>query len=448
LKEEFLNKMNKKIKNILNYTSLIASILLCCSTNLYAQSLDSLINEAILNNPQIKSLAYKIKSAEYKANSVNTYPPPTVALELSQIPFNTVNWINEPMGQSITISQMFMLGGKLEAMSNAEKKNIAVGENDLQVYKVSLTGNIRMSYYNLWLIDRKMSIQQETIDLLNQLLTSATNLYEVNKINQADIFTLQSEIAANEAQLVVLKNERESAIYKMNKFLGRDLDSKTLIISEVLPSVKATFSIDELEKQLNDNNPDLKKMNSMIEMKQLEINANSKEKIPDLMLSGMFMRMPKGMFLTTQTPADMIGMGGGTDYAYGLMASVTLPFVPWSRDKYEAKEQEMLSDISSIQASRTEMQRDMQAQLKAAYLKMKSSEELMALFSDKVIPIYEQARTAQVSLYQNNQATVNSVIDISRMMLMQVMNNYMAQADRLMSIAEMEMMLGTSLGNK
>ena len=76
---------------------------------------------------------------------------------------------------------------------------------------------------------------------------------------------------------------------------------------------------------------------------------------------------------------------------------------------------------------------------------MKTSWDLIKLYSENVIPLYEQARSTQVSSYQNNQTNINTVIDANRMILMQSMNYYMAQADYQMAIAEIEMMLGVSV---
>ena len=157
------------------------------------------------------------------------------------------------------------------------------------------------------------------------------------------------------------------------------------------------------------------------------------------------MRMPRGMLLTTKTSPDMINGNESVDFGYGLMASITLPFAPWSKDKYEGKEQELQANIKSIESEKNDMQRDMNTQLKTAFVKMKTSWDLMKLYSENVIPLYEKAREAQVSLYQNNQANINTVIDANRMILMQSMNYFMAQADYLMAMAEIEMMVGISI---
>ncbi|MBM2814770.1 MAG: hypothetical protein HW421_1532 [Ignavibacteria bacterium] len=431
---------NFKVKTI--FRNLLIILCFFCFNNVFSQSVDSLIKEALVNNPYLKSLDLKVRASEERAKSINSYPAPTVGFELSQVPFNTLNWLNEPISQNITFSQMFHLGGKIGAMTDAEKVNIKISRDNIDVYKVNLTGNIKMIFFNIWMLERKIEVQQEGIVLLNQLLTSLTNLFEINKSAPADIFTIKSEIAFNETQLLILSNQKEAEIFKMNKLLGRDLNSPELSVSKALPNIHIEYKQEELENILAGNNPSLKKMNTMAEMNKFEIIANNKDKIPDLMLQAMVMRMPQGMLMTAKSGSSMGKWDGSSDYGYSLMASITLPFAPWTKEKYEAKEQELLANIQSIEAEKNDMQREMNVMLKTALLKLKTSRELIILYSGKVIPLYEQARSSQISQYQNNQTSINMIIDANRMLLMQSMNYYMAQADEQMAIAEIEMMVG------
>jgi outer membrane protein TolC len=411
--------------------------------NVHAQPVDSLVSEAIQNNPQLKSLKYKVQSAEFKSESVNTLPPPILAIEFNQIPVSSYNLWDDAISNSLSLSQMFMLGGKLSAMSNVEKKNALISGNDYQAYQVNLTAQVKMEYYTLWQLDRKIDVQKDDIKLLNDLIKSVSVLYQLNKINQADLLTLKSEVASNETQLIILQNQKEAETYKLNKLLGRDLDSKDIYTEKDIHLESPDISMDALQVKLEEVNPSLKKMDNMIDMNLAMKTANDKDLVPDLMVQGMIMRMPQGMILTAKTDFSMIVPQ--TEYMYSVMASITLPFAPWSVNKFKAKEEEILSDIKGIEFEKKDMHREMISGLKNALVKYKTSSELIKLDSSNVIPLYKQAVEAQISAYQNNRANINSVLDASRMLLMQEMNYYMAQADRQMSLAEIEMMIGTEL---
>ncbi len=184
----------------------------------YSQSIDSLVAEAIRNNPQLKSLQYKITASGRRSESTNTLPPPNFSVEFSQVPTNSLNIINESISNNFAISQMFPIGGKLNAMAEVENKNTIIEGDNYDVYKVNLTAQLKMSYYNLWLSDRKIEVQQKQIDLINDLIKSVESAYYTNKINQADLLTLQSEIASNETQIIILQNQKEAERYNSINF--------------------------------------------------------------------------------------------------------------------------------------------------------------------------------------------------------------------------------------
>ncbi|MDP4197235.1 MAG: TolC family protein [Bacteroidota bacterium] len=440
------NSKMKKVVDILKLLPAVIMVMIIISSQIKAQTLDSLITEAVNNNPRLRSLKAKTSSAEFRAETFNTYPAPTLGIQFSEIPFSKYNILNDAQSNELSLSQMFMLGGKVNAMTESERKNAIVQADNYQIYKVNLIGQIKMSYYNLWLIERKIEVQRKTIDLYNNLIDYLSTNYSVNRASQADLLTLKGEISSNQTQLVTLGRELETETYKLNKLLGRDLSSMGIKTVKVIPNDSLTVSQSELEERLAAVNPALKQMNSMVEMNKAMITSNQKDKIPDLMLQAMVMRQPQGMPLTTKTDLSMLSMEEPkTEYMYSLMASITLPFAPWASKKYQAREEELYAGIKGIEYEKTDMQREMTAQLKASVSKYHTSVDLMKLYTGNVIPLYEQAAQAQLTAYQSSQTNVNTIIDTYRMLLMQQMNYYMAQADSQMSLAEIEMMVGGSI---
>jgi outer membrane protein TolC len=433
--------------NSVFFTAFFAVIFSFLSINsIKAQSVDSLVAEAVKNNPQLKSLQYKIIASERRAESINTLPAPNFSVEFSQVPTTSIDILNQSNSNNIALSQMFPIGGKLNAMAEVERKNMLVEGNNYEIYKINLAAAVKMSYYTLWLIDRKIDVQKKNIFLITDLIKSVESSYYTNKISQADMLSLQSEIASNETQLLIFEKQKEAEIYRLNKLLGRNLDSKEVYAVADFSADILSSSQSKLEETLGYSNPSLKKMGSMIEMNKAMIDANNRELIPDLMVQGMFMRMPRGMLLTSKTDLAMLAMETPkTEYMYSLMFSINLPFAPWSINKYKAKEEELYAGINSIEYEKTDMQREMISQLQAALVKYNAAVDLTKLYSEKVIPLYSKAAESQVSAYQNNRTGVTTVIDSYRMLLMQQMNYYMAKTDIQMSLAEIEMMVGRKM---
>jgi outer membrane protein TolC len=179
-------------------------------------------------------------------------------------------------------------------------------------------------------------------------------------------------------------------------------------------------------------------------MNNAMIAANNKELIPDLMVQGMLMRMPRGMILTASTDFSMVEPG--TEIMYSLMFSINLPFAPWSVGKIKYREEELAAGINSIELEKSDMQREMTTLLKETLVKYNTAKELMGLYDKKVIPLYTNSTESQTAAYQNGKTSITAVIDSYRMLLMQKMNYYMSKADVQMSLAEIEMMVGGKMG--
>jgi outer membrane protein TolC len=410
-----------------------------------AQSVDSLVNEAILNNPKLKSLKYRIEASEYRSESVDYLPPPNLSVEFSQVPVSEIDIFNQSISNNFGLSQMFPLGGKLGAMADVENKNTLVEGNNFDAYKINLTAQVKMTYFTLWLIDRKIEIQKGNTSLLSDFAKAVEASFYTNRISQADVLTVQSEIASNETQILILEKQREAIVYFLNKLLGRDLNSKEVFALNDYEIDSLQLSQLHLEELLADSNPTLNKMNNMIEMNRAMIIANNKELIPDLMVQGMMMRMPRGMILTSAS--DLTMLSPQTEWMYSLMFSINLPFAPWSIGKFNYKEEELAAGISSIEQEKNDMQREMTSQLKEALVKYNTAKELTELYDKKVIPLYTSSSESQTTAYQNGKTNITAVIDSHRMLLMQKMNYYMSKADIQMSLAEVEMMVGANLQN-
>ena len=444
MKNYKLKIKNYEIRRMLSFTITIFSFFIMIQTT-NAQSVDSLVNEAIVNNPKLKSLQYRIEASEYRSESVDYLPPPNLSVEFSQVPVSQIDIFNQSISNNFGLSQMFPLGGKLSAMAEVENKNTLVEGNNFDAYKINLTAQVKMSYFNLWLIDRKIEIQKSNISLLGDFAKAIEASFYTNRISQADVLTVQSEIASNETQILILEKQREALVYNLNKLLGRDLNSKDVFALKDFEIDSLQLSQLQLEELLSDSNPTLNKMNNMIEMNKAMITANNKELIPDLMVQGMLMRMPRGMILTSAS--DLTMLDPKTEWMYSLMFSINLPFAPWSVGKINYKEEELAAGISSIEQEKNDMQREMTSQLKEALVKYNTAKELTELYDKKVIPLYTSSSESQTTAYQNGKTNITAVIDSYRMLLMQKMNYYMSKADIQMSLAEVEMMVGANLKN-
>lgn len=421
-----------------------------------AQSVDSLVLEALRNNSQVKAFDYQRDAAENRAQALGALPPPTLGLEFSQVPISTGNVVNGAVSNNVSLSQMFMLGGKLSAMSEVERRRGAViGQNGVS-FQAQLRAKVKMTYYQLWLLDRQIEVQHRTLILLDDLVRSMEPHVVTNQMRRADLLTIQAEAASERARLSEQMSRRIGLVSGLNALLARN-DLSTPIISESTLPVNAPRSSESiLAEQIKIANPNLVSMDRMKEMNEAMIRSAQKDLIPDVMIQGMIMRMPNGMILTGGTRSaeaiqqSALGMPmQKTDWMYSIMASITLPFMPWSSARSSAKAEEMRVTNLSIDAEREAMQREMTASLREAMAKFTTADSLARQYDTEILPLTQQSAEAQTIAYQNGQVPITTVLDARRMELMKQDDYLMVLMARLMALVEVELMVGAPvLDNK
>ncbi len=425
---------------------------LAIATIVQAQSVDSLVQEGLKNNPQLKSFEYQIKATGFRAAGSQALPAPTVGLEFSQIPTNSFNVLNDAISNNISISQMFMLGGKLSAMSEVEKKKGKVLEQNQGSLAVQLRAKIKMNYFQLWLFDRQIEVQQKTISLLEELARYMLPHVQTNRMRQADLLTIQAEVSSEQSKLIEMRSKRINIQNTLHSLLGRDDFSSMITTDTVLSSRSMTTSEFQLAEKVKELNPSLIAMDRMKEMNESMINSADKELIPDLMVQAMVMRMPNGMILTggsrslnaiQQSAAGMPMQQ--TEWMYSIMASITLPFAPWSAERSTSKSDEMRMTNSSIDAEKNAMQREMLSSLRSAINRYVTADTLSKQYSNTIIPLTHEAADAQTIAYQTGQVPISTVLDARRMELMKQDDYLMTLVDRQMALTEIEMMVGAPL---
>jgi outer membrane protein TolC len=417
-----------------------------------AQQVDSLVQEGLRNNPQLRSYTYQRQAAEYRASAVGALPAPALGVEFSQIPASSARVLDDAIANNLSLSQMFMLGGKLSAMSEVERRRGGVIDQGKASFEVQLRGRIKMGYYRLWLLDRQIGVQKGTLRILEELVQSMRPHVLTNRMRQADFLSIQAEVASGRARLEEMISRRTGSESALNSMIGRN-DLQTPIGTDSLLRASALSSSEsQLASRVAAENPALLSMDRMKEMNESMITAAGRELIPDLMVQGMIMRMPNGMVLTGgQRSAEAIQQSAAgmpmqkPEWMYSVMFSVTLPFMPWSVERSTAKQEELRSSILSIEADREAMRREMTASLRSAMVKYTANDSLAKRYTAEILPLVRESAAAQTVAYQTGQVPVTTVLDARRMELMKQEEYFMVLMERQMALTEMEMMVGTPL---
>jgi len=217
------NKFNKKL------VLALGSCFLSLFVN--AQQLQTLIDEALANNPEIQKFELQYKRVSEKVNEVNTIP---------NTEFGVGYFISEPETRTgaqrfkVSAKQMLPWFGTITSRENYVSSLADAKYEDIVIAKRKLMASVSQSYYKLYANIIKQDILSENIKLLETYETMALTSVEVGKASAVDVLRLQ--IRQNELQQVkdVLQQQFLAEQTTFNNLLNRENDIEVNVVEDLL----------------------------------------------------------------------------------------------------------------------------------------------------------------------------------------------------------------------
>jgi cobalt-zinc-cadmium efflux system outer membrane protein len=421
-----------------------------------AQPLDSLLSEAMRNNPQLRAYSFTVQAAEHRIDAAGALPPPQAGVAVEQVQVGNFNIVNGALSNNFYASQMFMLGGKLGAMQDMERARVKNEQDRTQEFAAKLRSDITTAYTMLWRIDRQREIYASTATVLERSIEVASSQVQAGRFSYAEVLRLQAEKSLALLKQTTLGNERKTALAMLAALVGRTSTASFDVIPVLTERRFTETQARERLQALAVSNPTLRRMASMIAMTEAERVSVEKEAIPDVMLQGMIMRMPQGMTLTATSPLFTGALespfeyiirapNAPPDFMYSLMAQITLPFAPWSSPKYTAKAQELAAITQAQTLERENMTLMLSAQMEEQLQKMQTATQTAEILESTIIPLYERTFDAQLAGLQSGQTSISGLLDTERMLLMKRDDVLMAREQYHLALAQLEFLLGERL---
>ncbi len=183
-----------------------------------AQQLETLINEALANSPEIQKFELQYRIVSEKVNEVNTIP---------NTEFGVGYFISEPETRTgaqrfkVSAKQMLPWFGNISARENYVSSLADAKYEDIVIAKRKLVVSVSQSYYNLYAIMAKQVVLSENIELLDTYETLALTSVEVGKASAVDVLRLQMRQNELEQLKQVLEQQYLAEQSNINNLLNR-----------------------------------------------------------------------------------------------------------------------------------------------------------------------------------------------------------------------------------
>ena len=201
----------KKLKYIL--------VFLFVSAFAKAQQLQTHIDKAVANNPEIQAFNLRYNIAEEKINEANWIP---------NTEFSAGYFVSEPETRvgaqraRIGFKQMLPWFGTITARENYASSMADAEYVEVTIAKRKLALQVAQSYYTLYSIRAKQKVLDENIQLLETYEQLALTSVEVGKASAVDVLRLQIRQNELQQQKEVLEQEFVATQISFNNLLNQE----------------------------------------------------------------------------------------------------------------------------------------------------------------------------------------------------------------------------------
>ncbi|MCH4553072.1 TolC family protein [Aestuariibaculum sp. L182] len=370
--------------------------------NGYSQELNTLINEAVGNNPELQKFDTQYQIASEKVNEVNTVP---------NTEFGVGYFVSEPETRTgaqkfkVSAKQMLPWFGNITARENYTGAMADAKYEDYVIAKRKLMASVSQSYYELYTNQAKQKVLSENISLLKTYETMALTSVEVGKASAVSVLRLQ--MRQNDLQQLkeVLTQQYLTEQTKLNKLLNRDKNTRIEVVQDLeIPSSDFDETLGQLELH-----PELIKYDKLFHSVEQSELLNQKESSP---MIGFGLD-----YINVEKRPDMDFTDNGKDIIMP-MVSVSIPIF---NKKYKSQTRQNELQQQEIVFQKQERYNTLETTLDKA-INDRTSARISFNTQTKNLKQAKDAESILIKSYETGIINFNDVLDIQELQLKFQMN--------------------------
>jgi outer membrane protein TolC len=365
--------------------------------------LADLLTEAGNNNPQIHAARQEWDAAKQVPSQVSTLPDPEVMLQQMSVgsprPFS--GYTNSEMANfALGASQEIPYPGKLRLRGEIAKKDSDVSQQNYESVRRAILVGVKVNYFRLSYLAKRMSILQDDGQLLKLIEESAETHFREGMGSQQDVLQAQLEQTRLLREITATELEAGTIQARLKQFLNRPQLSPDVEVAQLSESPVA-YTYEQLLDAANSNNPYIAGARRLVERQGLQVELAHKDFYPNFNVSYLWLR---------PDPAEYRAR-------YELSIGIRIPIYRSRRQRPELAQAESDRDRAR---SEVEMQSQQTAfQLRQEFLTADKTAELLKIYREGLIPQARAELQAGMAAYQSDrqdfQALLASFLDVLKL---------------------------------
>lgn len=388
-------------------------------------SLQNLIEQALENNPEIKSMQRRFDMMRARIPQAKALDQPVLSVGyMGNIAPFYVQRDDPSSGRSISITQDLPFPGK-----RALKGRVASSEADAEWWSFEQTrrnvvAEVKDAYFDLYYITKALGVVTKTKTLLEQFTKIAEARYAVGKGIQQDVLKAQVEFSKLLEQQTLLEQRKQVTEARLNSLLYRESDSPLGVPEELKPR-DFEYSLAQLNETAIANYPDLKAQRRRITSAQYAVQLAKKEFYPDFSVGFTYLNRP--------AMPEMYGVTIGVKLPI-YTAQKQRPALTEATANFEA-EKRTLENIATV----------LMFKVRDKYLAENTAQRLVKLYSTTIVPQSSLSMESAIAGYQVGKVDFLTLIDNLVTLLNYELSYYEQLSNEEKAVAALEPLVGVTL---
>lgn len=396
--------------------------------------LDTLITEAMENNPEILAAQREYDAASQRIKPAAALDDPILEagvqdLPLASSPFNRSLMTMKMIG----LSQRLPFPGKRGLRGDVAAEDAQSVEYGYQETINRVTRAIKIAYFDLGLIRATIQLTKKNKSILEEFQHLTEHHYVVGRGSQADVLKAQTQVSRMQDELLKLERERLTVEAELIRALGRH-DTGGIPGVTLSQWPETPLNPESLHETALAQRPQLKALQSIMARTEKETDLARKDYYPDFNV-----RLAYGQ-------RDSALDGSNRPDMVSFTVAINLPI--WRSSKLAPRIAESLAlrdqAIHLYQAQRNEIAAGLRQHAPAAQQSLKSAQ----LYRTAILPQARLTVESALAAYQVNRIDFFTLLDNQRTVYEYEISLVTAIADYNKARAEIDFITGNSIESK
>lgn len=396
------------------------------------ETLQDLINTAIVVNPKIKMLEMKKQAASDRIEQNSNLPDPMLTFGFANLPVNSFSFTQEPMTEKMVgLSQAFPFPGKLSKQADVNRKDVDIAEQEILDAKNEIRKNFIKNYYELVYVRKAIAIAENSRNLLKSIAEVVRTKYSVSTASQQNLLKVELEITRLAEMIENLKSKEHSQLAILNALLLRNENSQ--ILTTEFPQLNFhSLTVDALVDSAIKYRPFLKGIKEAKQKEVLKQSLAEYDYYPNFNLSLKY--SSRDRIANTNMPLDDL---------FTVMFGVSLPLNYGGKVSSKVEESKAMQKLYDEQFNM--FLQILRSSFGTSVAKLNSLKERIRLVEEGLLIQAKENLKTTLTSYQVGQVDFLNVIDAQNSLLKIENDLYRLKTDYLNEIAELEFLTGTRL---